>query len=147
MDKTMTTVSIDRATAFRKWLDAGFEFCERSEIEGLVASVMARERAFIAAVETKAEPTLAVPTVAVDHGIQRRTAIKHKGGAKQTTSAFVTEVLKERPDVTSHDIAALVRMRHSKVRVPNVYAAIFRLVTNGTIKKTGERGSFHYALN
>jgi hypothetical protein len=52
-----------------------------------------------------------------------------------------------RPDVTSHDIAALVRMRHSKVRVPNVYAAIFRLVTNGTIKKTGERGSFHYALN
>lgn len=141
MDKATIPVPVERAAAFRKWLEEGSKFCEREEIDDLVARVVARQRAFIAAVETLRTAMDDAPAA------ERGLTVKRKGGAKQTTSAFVTEVLASRPDVTSHDIAVLVRMRHSKVRVPNVYAAIFRLVTNGTIKKTGERGSFHYALN
>lgn len=154
-EKATIQVSADKAMAFREWLTAGLAFCERSELDELVARVMARQRAFLTALETTATVTTQTATRsdAPRAGSTRRALRKPaeerraRGGAKPTTSAYVVEALRGHPDATGHDLAAMVRMHHSKIPGASIHAALFRLVTSGKVKKTGERGAYHYAVN
>lgn len=147
----------EMAASFTAWLSAGREFCDQSELDELRAKVVARQRAFIAALEDPTDggndtiPRKSTRYALKSGGRKTPTAkvtpeARAKSGTKPTTSACVLDALRAHPNATGHDLVGHVQKLQHGLPGPSIHAAIFRLVESGAIAKSGERGSYRYAL-
>lgn len=134
----------DKAAAFLNWLAAGREFCDPSDLTELRNRVLTRERAFLAALEGSTAP--AVPSGDAPAKPALSAPRKAGGGAHRTTSALILDELRAHPSATAHDLIERIVKTHPDVSTGSVNAALYRLANSGTVKKTGRKGDYHFAV-
>lgn len=138
----------DKAASFLNWLAAGREFCDPADITDLRGCVLTRERAFLAALEGTTAPAAPATTPAPVSDPTGKAAPPERrgGGAHRTTSAVILDDLRTHPNTTGHDIVERLTKARADVSRGSINAALFRLSHNGTVKKTGKRGDYHFAV-
>ncbi len=138
----------DKAASFLNWLAAGREFCDPADLAELRGRVLTRERAFLAALEGTAAPAApaTMPSGTVDPTGKAAPPERRGGGAHRTTSALILEELRAHPSASAHDLIERIVKTHPDVSTGSVNAALYRLSNSGTVKKTGRKGDYHFAV-
>lgn len=137
-DKQHPTDSAQRrAVMVNAWLVMGLEFLPQPMIDELRASIIARERAYVEALESIGDPASPKPA--------DKPLANHRRVSGNATSALVFDDVRAHPGATGVQIAERLFAAH-RLNQGAVYGALGRLVASEAVVRSGKWGAFTFAV-